>query len=561
MKKTLLLLLALLPVAGVMAQDHPNVKIGLDSPADGVRILTNWPGYTGGWARGFSIGKGTGTETLISFGGLGQVTNGQNTDFQYGYIGRSYDQTYMVFRPNGDVGIGTLEPDAMLEIKGHGWAGNDVGSGLLRLRATDGFASMSWYQKDDAEATWSLYTGGNGSWVGENNIGFVSHTGPLSTGRVKLMIEESSGNVGIGTVKPMAKLQVHTNGTARAFRIKNDTNGAQFNFWTTETGGQKQLRIDEDTQGKNVMILSQNGNVGIGTEAIPEKLSVNGNISLTGDLKMNGTDSYIWTNGSGTGYTGIWDAKNGRPLLHASETKGNIGIGTIDPKAKLHLVGQGPMTPHGGALIIGPIISNHANLRLGYTNTYSWIQAHGNRPLFINSLGNNTILNKDGGFVGIGTDDPQGYHLAVKGKIRAQEVKVSLEGWSDFVFEDGYVLPSLADVEEHIRAKGHLEHIPSAKEVEMAGIDLGAMNAKLLRKIEELTLYAIEQEKRLVTQNTTIDNLKRETEKVSKLEMENQALKKSNATLTERVERIESLLKSIGNLRVTDNKAGSCIKE
>ena len=80
----------------------------------------------------------------------------------------------------------------------------------------------------------------------------------------------------------------------------------------------------------------------------------------------------------------------------------------------------------------------------------------------------------------------------------AEEVNVKLQvNWPDFVFEKDYVLPSLKEVEEHILKKGYLLNMPSAREVEEEGIDVGKMNAKLLQKIEELTLYAIDQEKKI----------------------------------------------------------------
>jgi hypothetical protein len=66
-----------------------------------------------------------------------------------------------------------------------------------------------------------------------------------------------------------------------------------------------------------------------------------------------------------------------------------------------------------------------------------------------------------------------------------------MEKWSDFVFKKDYNLPTLAEVEKHIREKGNLENIPGEKEVLENGISLGEMNAKLLQKIEELTLYSI----------------------------------------------------------------------
>jgi hypothetical protein len=100
--------------------------------------------------------------------------------------------------------------------------------------------------------------------------------------------------------------------------------------------------------------------------------------------------------------------------------------------------------------------------------------------------------------LGIGTADTQGYALAVAGDMVAESVKVALQtDWPDFVFEKGYTLPSLYEVERHIREKGHLSGLPSADEVKANGIDLGEMNALLLQKIEELTLYLMQQDKKI----------------------------------------------------------------
>ena len=93
--------------------------------------------------------------------------------------------------------------------------------------------------------------------------------------------------------------------------------------------------------------------------------------------------------------------------------------------------------------------------------------------------------------VAIGTNNTGSHLLAVEGSIGAREVVVEGSGWSDFVFEEGYRLPSLSEVENHISAKGHLKDIPSADEIERNGITLGEMDAKLLQKIEELTLYVL----------------------------------------------------------------------
>ncbi len=134
-------------------------------------------------------------------------------------------------------------------------------------------------------------------------------------------------------------------------------------------------------------------------------------------------------------------------------------------------------------------------------------------------------INFTGGNVAIGTTTiPSGYKLAVDGKIIAEEVLVELStAWPDYVFESDYRLLTLEEIEKFIKSNKHLPEMPSAKEMEEKGIELGTMNSLLLKKIEELMLHTIEQEKK-------IDELSNEpkatSDKLSALEMENEALKK-----------------------------------
>jgi len=104
--------------------------------------------------------------------------------------------------------------------------------------------------------------------------------------------------------------------------------------------------------------------------------------------------------------------------------------------------------------------------------------------IYINSAGN----------LGIGTTTPS-EKLSVNGNIKCKQVEVTLTGWSDFVFDENYYLMPLVELERYINANNHLPDVPSAEEVLTQGANLGEMDAILLQKIEELTLYMIELKK------------------------------------------------------------------
>jgi hypothetical protein len=131
----------------------------------------------------------------------------------------------------------------------------------------------------------------------------------------------------------------------------------------------------------------------------------------------------------------------------------------------------------------------------------SWYSSSGARQASIGGkpgslsllLENGSHFYVAGGNVGIGTTDTKGYELAVAGKVVCEEVVVKLrQAWPDYVFSEEYHLPSLADLFAYIKENHHLPEIPSAAEVTQQGIPVGEMNAILLKKIEELTLYLFE---------------------------------------------------------------------
>lgn len=121
-----------------------------------------------------------------------------------------------------------------------------------------------------------------------------------------------------------------------------------------------------------------------------------------------------------------------------------------------------------------------------------------NNVLAVNSGGQNLMIVKADGSVGINAIDTKGYKLAVGGSLIAERIKVKLKSsWPDYVFHPGYELPTLAELEKYVKENEHLPDIPTADEVENDGLDLGEMNKKLLQKIEELTLYLIDMKKEI----------------------------------------------------------------
>lgn len=105
----------------------------------------------------------------------------------------------------------------------------------------------------------------------------------------------------------------------------------------------------------------------------------------------------------------------------------------------------------------------------------------------------------------------------MNGSAIATSMTVKLNAnWPDFVFAKTYGLRPLSEVENYIKANAHLPEVPSAAQVAQEGINLGEMDATLLKKIEELTLYLIEQNKKLDAQHRKIEALEKQLPKTNK---------------------------------------------
>lgn len=121
---------------------------------------------------------------------------------------------------------------------------------------------------------------------------------------------------------------------------------------------------------------------------------------------------------------------------------------------------------------------------------------------------NGTVYYDQGG-VAIGSQDAGEYALSVMGTIFSKETLVNPEGWPDYVFESDYDLMQLSALRQYIEENGHLPNIPSAKSVESDGIEIGDISARLLKKIEELTLYLLEADNRIKSLEEKLESLER----------------------------------------------------
>jgi hypothetical protein len=184
---------------------------------------------------------------------------------------------------------------------------------------------------------------------------------------------------------------------------------------------------------------------------------------------------------------------------------GNLGIGTSSPDRPLAVT-----TSASNMGIFQNTTSNNVNvaiannngmmaLGVGATTPHPYVWSNTNK-FFIGNDGNPTVF-VDGmgnGNVGIGTTDTKGYKFAVNGNAVFTKVVVKPYGnWPDYVFQPTYHLRPLSEVEAYIKQYHHLPEVPTAEEVEKNGIDVGDNQATLLKKIEELTLYVIEQQKEI----------------------------------------------------------------
>lgn len=239
------------------------------------------------------------------------------------------------------------------------------------------------------------------------------------------------------------------------------------------------------------MTIHQNGRVGIGT----------GTSAPEGQLHIRANEALVLEATDPSSHAAPWLTfkEQGDPDFWAIMKRG----GAYGPEAdRLHFAFKE---------IIGSSEMWYPNMELfpeGQAHFYGQVGIGTQPPIAVPGV----RLHVDGGSVVIGTNHQvvggrDDYKLAVDGLLVAKEVYVTASNWAwpDFVFEENYDLPSLEHIEAKVRSDKHLPGIPSAAEVQKNGVNMGELQMKLLQKVEELTLYVIDQQKQIKTLQSQLD--------------------------------------------------------
>jgi len=227
--------------------------------------------------------------------------------------------------------------------------------------------------------------------------------------------------------------------------------------------------------------------------------------------------------------------QHNNPTLLTLLPSGNLGIGITSPTSKLQVEGIGTIGAQWNPTNSYFSLSSGSNLLIMdpneiYASGTMALGAKSGSIIFRTLIGETSAADRmvitNLGNVGIGTGSPS-QKLEVNGSIKTKEVNVTTSGWADYVFDEGHSLIDLGSLKDYIQKEKHLPGIPTAQEVAESGLNLGEMNVKLLEKIEELTLYIIDQEEKLAEQNKQnikqseeIGHLQNEILKIKKLLLE-----------------------------------------
>lgn len=304
----------------------------------------------------------------------------------------------------------------------------------------------------------------------------------------------AGSNVGIGTNTPSVKLHIKTLTTGELLRMEN-TNPTGFGKFTlfndvpsnyatftkygsTFAGGYP--GIASQYPYANMLAFGNNGGAGLFATSgnVGIAIAKGGTTKLKFNVDYNSEFVGIGGNAIPRSNVHINSAVSGDTLKITNSTTGHNATDGLDIR----------MTGNAAALI------NRENNSLEFgTNNLSRLKIGADGKI---SIGNVTT--------------PTGYRLYVEEGILAEKVKVAVKStgeWSDYVFAKDYQLKQLPEVEAFIQEHNHLPGVPSAQEIVQTGIDMAKMDAKLLEKVEELTLHLIDMNKKMMEMQKRINEL------------------------------------------------------
>jgi len=360
-------------------------------------------------------------------------------------------------------------------------------------------AIVSVYSSGTGGHNWNLFSAGSSNAQGAGNFTIYDATAGFLKDR--FFIQGSTGNTGVGIgynntiTSPSVRLHVATGAADDGIRISQTVSKAAilglYNTTASARNWEIQSTGNTSTQGSGNFIITDktaaadrlfikgsNGYIGIGN------INPLQNVHVTGNMLIDGLASSLFFGEAAGGYTA-----------------GEYGI-EYDKPASLP-GGLNFWKPFGA-----PSNGTLMNYIL-YLNDNGKVGVNTNNPTAQLTVNGKTLI----GDPAVVTSMPGTYNLYVQNGILTEKVRVAVNGsatWADYVFADDYKLRSLDEVEKFIAANKHLPEVPSACEVEDNGIDMAEMDATLLKKIEELTLYIIDQNKKIEAQGQRIAQLEQD---------------------------------------------------
>lgn len=468
---------------------------------------------------GLTIGNGD-SQAFISPGGtdthLTLSTIGSNGAIRFytqgGASGSRATTESMRISPLGNVGIGTISPGEKLDVMGN-------------IRFSGGFFIFNTQQS---------FINWGGSGAGDLTFRTLNTIGNTSSFNDKMIIKYD-GKVGIGTTTPGEKLDIMGNIRFNGGHLVYNSQHGVIDWGSSGTGDlyfRTLNTVGNISTYNDKMIIKNDGNVGIGTTAPSEKLHVNGAIrgNINGALRINTGYGYLDLGPQSSDMAHINTDRN--IFLFNKSIYSTSGEFSSISNSKIYLSTNGTkrltISENGDASFsnnvsvpfnyyigFGPLLPDLPRLLFHHNGTHGYIDYMDNLHFRANKNWISALTLYGNGSVGIGftttynTGDyrNQNYKLAVNGGILCEEVKVIVDvPDADYVFDKDYKLSSLAEIEAFINLHKHLPNIPSAETFKNEGYKIGEMDEMLLRKIEELTLYAIELNKKILMLEEKLKN-------------------------------------------------------